>query len=84
MSTAAAPTFFFNRIDSISEAELDSKPYGVIQLDGEGRVLRYNAFESQLSGLNQQKVIGKNFFTQIAPCTGVQEFYGRFKEGMAA
>ncbi len=84
MSTAAATTFFFNRIDSISEAELDSKPYGVIQLDGEGRVLRYNAFESQLSGLNQQKVIGKNFFTQIAPCTGVQEFYGRFKEGMAA
>jgi photoactive yellow protein len=63
---------------------LDSLPYGVIQLDAQGTVLRYNAYEEGLSGLIRQKVVGKNFFKQIAPCTDMQEFYGRFREGVAA
>jgi hypothetical protein len=28
--------------------------------------------------------LGKNFFTHIAPCTDIQQFYGRFREGVAA
>ena len=72
------------KITSISEEELDALPYGVIQLDAQGTILRYNAHESQLSGLNKQKVLGKNFFRQVAPCTDVQEFHGRFLEGIAA
>ncbi|MEM1205596.1 MAG: photoactive yellow protein, partial [Acidobacteriota bacterium] len=28
-------------------------------------------------------VIGRNFFTEVAPCTNVQEFAGRFREGVA-
>jgi len=58
--------------------------YGVIQLDAEGVILRYNAFEAGLSGLTKQKVVGKNFFTQVAPCTDFQEFHGRFREGVAS
>jgi photoactive yellow protein len=84
-SDSAAPTpFIFQTIDSIGEKELDSLPYGVIQLDAQGTVLRYNAYEEGLSGLTRQKVVGKNFFKQIAPCTDMQEFYGRFREGVAA
>ena len=84
-SDSAAPTpFIFRTIDSIGEKELDSLPYGVIQLDAQGTVLRYNAYEEGLSGLTRQKVVGKNFFKQIAPCTDMQEFYGRFREGVAA
>ncbi len=81
---AATPTFVSQAIDSISDAQLDALPYGVIQLDAEGNVLRYNACEESLSGLFRQKVIGKNFFKQIAPCTDLQEFYGRFREGVAS
>jgi len=81
-SDSAAPIpFIFQTIDSIGEKELDSLPYGVIQLDAQGTVLRYNAYEEGLSGLTRQKVVGKNFFKQIAPCTDMQEFYGRFREG---
>ena len=28
-------------------------------------------------------MIGRNFFTEVAPCTNVQEFAGRFREGVA-
>ena len=82
-SAAAAP-FCFAQVDSVSEIELDSLPYGVIQLDRTGIVLRYNAFEAGLSGLNKQDVVGRNFFKQIAPCTDLQQFYGRFRDGVAA
>ena len=81
---AALSPYTFQTISSMGEKELDSLPYGVIQLDPQGTVLRYNAFEANLSGLTRQKVVGKNFFKQIAPCTDIKDFYGRFLEGMAA
>jgi photoactive yellow protein len=68
--------------DSMSGDELDQLPYGMIQLDAGGRILRFNAVESRLASLPQQQQIGKHFFTEVAPCTKVQEFYGRFKEGV--
>ena len=68
--------------DSMSNDELDKLPYGMIQLDATGRILNYNAVESKLASLRKEDAIGKQFFTEIAPCTRVQEFYGRFKEGV--
>jgi photoactive yellow protein len=68
----------------MSEAALDELPHGAIQLDTEGRILKYNAYESQLANLDKAKVIGRNFFKEVAPCTDVKEFYGRFKDGVEA
>lgn len=68
--------------DAMSTEELDRLPYGMIQLDSTGRILNYNAVESKLASLRKEDAIGKQFFTEIAPCTKVQEFYGRFKEGV--
>ncbi len=68
--------------DSMAPEELDRLPYGMIQLDRTGRILNYNAVESKLASLRKEDAIGKQFFTEIAPCTKVQEFYGRFKEGV--
>jgi photoactive yellow protein len=86
MPSASAPaaSLFFQNVHSMSEQELDALPYGVIQLDTEGTVLRYNKHEAGLSGLSQGRVVGKNFFKHIAPCTDIQEFYGRFRDGVAA
>ena len=81
---AALTSFNFQTTTSLGEKELDSLPYGVIQLDAQGTVLRYNAYEEGLSGLARQNVVGKNFFKQIAPCTDMQEFYGRFRDGVSA
>jgi photoactive yellow protein len=68
--------------DSMTAEELDRLPYGIIQLDPAGRILNYNAVESRLASLTKENAIGKQFFTEIAPCTRVQEFYGRFKDGV--
>jgi photoactive yellow protein len=68
--------------DEMTPAELDTLPYGMIQLDAAGRILKYNAVESRLASLPQSHAIGKQFFTEIAPCTKVQAFYGRFREGV--
>ncbi|MCZ8204371.1 PAS domain-containing protein [Gemmatimonas sp.] len=68
--------------DHMTTEELDRLPYGMIQLDASGRILNYNALESSLASLSKGDAIGKQFFTEIAPCTRVQEFYGRFKEGV--
>lgn len=82
--SSASTSFFLQNVHSITEEELDSLAYGVIQLDTEGTVLRYNKHEAGLSGLSQPKVMGKNFFKQVAPCTDIQEFYGRFRDGIGA
>ncbi|MBL0173626.1 MAG: PAS domain-containing protein [Gemmatimonadaceae bacterium] len=68
--------------DRLTPEQLDRAPYGLIQLDATGRILNYNAVESTLASLTRDEVIGRQFFTEIAPCTKVQEFYGRFKDGV--
>jgi len=70
-------------IDRMNEEELDALPFGAIRLDKGGKVLSYNATEAKLTGRDPKRVIGRNFFTDVAPCTNVQAFAGRFREGVA-
>lgn len=71
------------KIDRMTEQELDSLPFGAIRLDTTGKILTYNVTESKLTGRDPKRVIGRNFFTDVAPCTNVQAFAGRFREGVA-
>lgn len=66
-------------IDDLSDAELDALSFGVIALDEEGTVLRYNLHESRLARLDRNQVVGRNFFDEVAPCTRVEPFQGRFR-----
>lgn len=52
---------------STSDA-LDRLPYGVIGLSSDGMVEIYNATESKLAGLPASRVLGGNFFNNIAQC----------------
>lgn len=70
-------------IDEMSAEELDQLPFGAIRLDTEGKILSYNLTESKLTGRDPKRVVGRNFFTDVAPCTNVQAFAGRFREGVA-
>jgi len=70
-------------IDRMSPEELDELPFGAIRLDRNGTILKYNMTESKLTGRDPKRVIGRNFFTDVAPCTNVQGFAGRFREGVA-
>lgn len=69
---------------SMSDTDLDGLPFGAIRLDHAGKVLSFNRREADLTGRDPKKVIGRNFFTEVAPCTNVQSFAGRFREGVAA
>ena len=70
-------------ITRMDESQLDELPFGAIRLDKQGKVLSYNMTESKLTGRDPKRVIGRNFFTDVAPCTNVQGFAGRFREGVA-
>src|SRR5579875_2692804 len=62
----------------LSREELDALPYGVVTLDRRGTVLRYNETEATFARRSPEKTIGLNFFADVAPCTNVQAFKGRF------
>lgn len=70
----------FGAVAQLTPDKLDGLPYGLITLDARGRVIHYNDTESRLVGLPKDRVIGRNFFREIAPCTRIREFEGRFIE----
>lgn len=67
------------QLELLSEQALDQLPYGVIVLDREGTVVRYNLAESRFARLDRSQVIGKSFFGRVAPCTATPDFMGRFR-----
>lgn len=71
-----------NAIAKLSEKEIDNLAFGAIKLDKTGKILSYNKAEGDITGRNPQEVIGKNFFTEVAPCTNQPEFFGKFKQGV--
>ena len=71
-----------NVLSTMDDGKLDELAFGAVQLDANGKILSYNAAESEITGRNADDVIGKNFFTEVAPCTNTDEFYGKFKAGV--
>ena len=59
----------FDRLNRATTAELDEMAFGVVALGLDGTVEAYNAAEAKLAGLMPGRVIGRNFFTNVAPCT---------------
>lgn len=70
------------RLRHAGEEELNEAPFGIIRLDDDGEVEFYNRYESDLSGIAPSEAIGRNFFTQLAPCSNSRLFQGRFEEGV--
>jgi photoactive yellow protein len=63
--------------------DIDAYPDGVITLASDGSILRYNKTEASLARRSAEETIGRNFFTDIAPCTAVKDFQGRFNAFVA-
>ena len=55
-------------IEGASPGDLDTLSFGVIGFGAGGLVEIYSAAESRLAGLSPERVIGKHFFTAVAPC----------------
>lgn len=67
-----------DRIFDMDRKELDAYPDGVITVDRKGIIKRYNKTEATLARREGVETNGLNFFTDVAPCTAVKEFKGRF------
>jgi photoactive yellow protein len=61
-------------------ASYDGLDFGLVAMDLDGTVVAYNRVESQLAGLSQERVIGLEFFTDVAPCTNNYLVSGRYQE----
>lgn len=81
-------TLAFGRLDvenvlaKMDDAQLNKLAFGAVELDAGGRILKYNAVEGAITGRDPQAMIGKNFFTEVAPCTNRPEFKGVFDAGV--
>ncbi len=83
LSQPRADGAFNIHVTNLLEHELDNQPFGIIRLSRKGVVLSFNRYEQERARRQPHHVIGRNFFFEIAPCTRVKEFYGRFLEGVA-
>jgi photoactive yellow protein len=66
---ALAAPGLFDWLETASAADLDTLPFGLVAMRPDGTVERYNLAEGSLSGLTPERVVGRNFFTSVAPCT---------------
>jgi len=56
-------------LEQADEAALDSLSFGVIGVDrADGRVVRYNAWESSAAQLDRDWVLGRDFFNEVGVC----------------
>jgi photoactive yellow protein len=71
-------------IEALTAEEIDQLPFGVIGIDPEGAVRVFSKAEAKLSGYGARPAIGKDFFTDIAPCMNNALFKGRIDKARAA
>ena len=57
------------RLAGMTETDLDELDFGVIGFDVDEIVTVYNTRESEMAGLPRSRVVGRNVFTEVAPCT---------------
>lgn len=66
----------------MNRSQADQQPFGVVKVDDDGVVQMYNRWEAEMAGVHPSEAEGKNFFTQVAPCTNNRLVYGKFKDGV--
>jgi photoactive yellow protein len=70
--------------ERMSEAQLDTLPFGATLVGADGMILRYNRTEAEITGRDQRSVLGRNFFLELAVCGIGPLFQGRYKQALLA
>lgn len=71
-------------VERLPPEAVDTLAFGAIRLGPDGIVGFYSQAEGVLSGYGPRPSLGKNFFTDIAPCMNAPEFRGRIDTALAA
>jgi photoactive yellow protein len=56
-------------LEAASTEELDGLAFGVVGMTADGTVTLYNKAEAAVAGLTPARIIGRHFFSSVAPCT---------------
>ncbi len=70
-------------IEAATDEALDALTFGVIGIDQDGNVQRYNSWESRAAGLSPGKVLGHHLFTVVAPCMNNFMVAQRFEDALS-
>jgi photoactive yellow protein len=57
------------QLEKMNPTELDALDFGVVAMDLQGLVVHYNSAEARGAGLSPERVVGRHFFSAVAPCT---------------
>ncbi|MGK5019469.1 phosphonate transporter [Janthinobacterium sp. LB2P10] len=72
-------------LETAEEAALNAFGFGVIGFGRDGRVQRYNTFESKAAGLSVERVLQQDLFMVVAPCMNnflvAQRFADAYESG---
>lgn len=77
-------TDIHHHLDLASDADLDQLDFGVLGIDSQGNLRRYNRFESKAAGLSPDRVLGHALFTVVAPCMNNFMVAQRFEDALAS
>lgn len=83
-ATTFVPSEILAALSGLTQEQANACNFGIVKVDDAGKILLYNKYEADLAGITIDSALGKNFFTQIAPCTNNGLFFGVFKKGVAA
>lgn len=73
------------QVEQLAAADIHSLPYGVVRLDDDGKIIFFNEAEARLSGYGRRDdPVGRNFFTEVAPCLATPQFLGRIDRARAS
>lgn len=79
------PENILSSITHLSPLMADKLAFGVVKVEDDGTIILYNKYNydhfADFKGVN---VVGKNYFTEVAPCSNNFIFSGRFKRGLAS
>jgi photoactive yellow protein len=73
-----------HKLATLPEKDFNALPYGAVLLDSEGKILKYNKTEGDITGRDWRVMNGRVFFTELAVCGVGPHFHGRFKQACLA
>jgi photoactive yellow protein len=71
-------------VEALAPRAVDELQYGVIRLDPQGKVIFFSRAEANQSGFGDRDALGREFFTELAPCMGTAEFMRRVEAAQSA
>jgi photoactive yellow protein len=76
-------TDILHHLQAADDTALDALDFGVIGIDDQTLVRRYNGCESRMAGLPPLRVLGHPLFTAVAPCMNNFMVAQRFEDAAA-